>query len=127
VVIRANAVGIGLLLGQSQKYSAAAPAPTAAPTALPQPQSNEVYIEPNSGGSPEAIYQPAVRTIHVGETVTWINLDSIDHTATADDGSFDTSVLATGRQKTWTAKKPGHYPYGDFLHPDVRGTIVVLP
>lgn len=127
VVIFAIAVGIGLLAGQSQKFSAAAPAATSAPTALPQPQSNEVYVEPNPRGGSVAVFQPTVRTIHVGETVTWINFDSIDHSATADDGTFNTDVLAPGQQKTWTAKKSGRFHYADFLHPDVQGLLVVQP
>ena len=36
-------------------------------------------------------YVPAQRTIAVGDTVTWVNLDNTAHSVTSDDGSFDSS------------------------------------
>ena len=60
---------------------------------------------PPSGNAPRAekveienfAYNPDPVTIQEGGKVIWINRDSAPHTATADDGSFDTGELA-GRQ-----------------------------
>src|SRR5262245_38960842 len=41
----------------------------------------------------EFTYQPDPVTIEEGGKVIWINRDSAPHTATADDGSFDTGTL----------------------------------
>jgi plastocyanin len=38
-----------------------------------------------------ASYVPAQRTVNIGDTVTWVNLDNTAHTVTSDDGSFDSS------------------------------------
>jgi plastocyanin len=36
-------------------------------------------------------FAPRDVTVRVGETVTWMNNDSLGHSVTADDGSFDSS------------------------------------
>ena len=82
---------------------------------------------PNASGSPEARYDPATITVRVGQRVTWVNTDSIAHTATSDDGTFNTGVLAAGERGSWTPRTSGTYTYGDFLHPDMHGTVVVQP
>ncbi len=42
-------------------------------------------------------FQPKTLTIAAGSTVTWVNSGTKKHSATADDGSFDTGLLARGR------------------------------
>jgi plastocyanin len=127
VLVFGLAVLVGLLMAQSQPSTVAAPRPTVAPTPIPTPATNQVNIEPNPTGHPEAIYLPSTLTVHVGQKVTWVNLDSQAHNAIADDGAFDTNVLTPGEKKRWTADKPGAYAYGDYLHPDMRGLIIVKP
>jgi plastocyanin len=40
-------------------------------------------------------YKPVRLTVHIGDTVVWVNKDLIPHTATAG-GGFDPKVLAAG-------------------------------
>ena len=74
----------------------------------------------------EFTYEPDPVTIEAGGKVIWINRDSAPHTATADDGSFDTGTLEEGKLKSESFKEPGSYPYFCEIHPDMRGTIEVV-
>lgn len=70
-------------------------------------------------------YSQATLTVKVGDTVTWTNQDSAGHSATADDNSFDTGVLAQGKSGIITFSKPGTYTYHCSVHPTMKGTIIV--
>ena len=62
-----------------------------------------------------------------GATVTVTNLDSADHTVTADDGtSFDVTVSGGGGTATFTAPTgTGSFDYHCTFHPTMHGTLVV--
>lgn len=74
----------------------------------------------------EFTYDPDPVTIQAGGKVTWINRDAAPHTATADDGSFDTGTLEMGKLKSESFKDTGSYPYFCEIHPDMRGTVEVV-
>lgn len=120
------AVLVGVLAGQSQPPTAAAPPPAASPTPLPPPGPNQVFIEPSGSGGQAVVYVHARTVARVGQKVTWINLDSADHSVTADNGAFS-QLLSPHEAFTWIPKSAGTYPYGDFLNPNARGMIVVQP
>lgn len=71
-------------------------------------------------------FTPASITIHVGDTVTWVNNGPSAHTATANDGAFNTGVLQKGHSASHTFTKPGTYSYICSIHPFMHGTVVVL-
>ncbi len=71
-------------------------------------------------------FTPATITVHVGDTVTWINNGPSAHTATADDGSFNTGVLQKGQSASVTFHRPGTFGYHCAIHPFMHGTVVVL-
>lgn len=70
-------------------------------------------------------FLPANLTIKKGETVTFTNKDGVGHSATADDKSFDTGVLAQNESKTVTFDKPGTYTYHCSVHPSMKAEITV--
>ncbi len=70
-------------------------------------------------------FSPASLTVKVGDKVTWTNQDSVGHSATADDNSFDTGVLSTGQSGSTTFSKAGTYTYHCSVHPSMHGTIIV--
>lgn len=72
-------------------------------------------------------YDPDPVTIQEGGKVIWINRDSEAHTASADDGSFDTGPIEEGKLKSETFEQPGEYPYHCSIHPEMHGTIEVVP
>jgi plastocyanin len=76
----------------------------------------------------EFTYEPDPVTIEEGGKVTWINRDSAPHTATADDEeTFDTGTLEEGKLKSETFKETGEYPYYCEIHPEMHGTVEVVP
>lgn len=71
----------------------------------------------------------SVKELHVkvGDTVTWMNADRQAHTATSDDGTFDSGSLFPNGTFSFTFKKAGTYPYACTIHPTIRGKVIVDP
>lgn len=86
-----------------------------APTA---PSSASVSIPAHS-------FSPASVTIAAGGTVRWTNSDRDSHTVTADNGSFDSGILASGGTFSHTFRSGGTFTYHCDIHPDMRATITV--
>lgn len=74
----------------------------------------------------EFTYSPDPVVIEEGGKVIWVNRDSAPHTATADDGSFDTGTIETDKLKSESFKQSGTYAYFCEIHPDMHGTIEVV-
>jgi plastocyanin len=74
----------------------------------------------------EFTYQPEPVVVQAGGKVIWQNEDIAPHTATADDGSFDTGILERGKLKSETFKEPGTFTYFCEIHPDMHGTVEVV-
>jgi len=72
-------------------------------------------------------YDPDPVTIEEGGKVIWKNRDAAPHTATAEDGSFDTGTIEEGKLKSETFKEPGTYAYICSIHPQMHGTVEVVP
>ena len=68
-------------------------------------------------------YQPAEITIQKGQTITWVNLDSVRHTATGD--SFDSGLLGKGESFEQVFDEAGTYDYICTPHPYMKGKIHV--
>ena len=92
----------------------------------------ETATEPGGVGSPapsgeaprsekvqivEFTYQPDPVMVQAGGKVIWQNEDAAPHTATADDGSFDTGTIEQGKIGSETFKEAGTYPYFCEIHP----------
>jgi plastocyanin len=71
-------------------------------------------------------YDPDPVRVEAGGKVIWLNEDSVAHTATADDGSFDTGEIEEGKLESETFKQPGTYAYHCEIHPQMHGTIEVV-
>jgi plastocyanin len=70
-------------------------------------------------------FAPQTVEVRVGDSVTWTNRDSVAHTATARNGSFDTGLLEEGESGTIRFNSAGTYRYVCTPHPDMTGTVVV--
>jgi plastocyanin len=74
----------------------------------------------------EFSYEPDPVVVQVGGKVTWQNEDTAPHTATADDGSFDTGTIEKGKLGSATFKEPGTFTYFCEIHPTMHGTVEVV-
>src|SRR5215207_4825075 len=72
-------------------------------------------------------FSPRTVEIRVGDTVTWTNRDTVAHTATAENGSFDTGLLAEGESGSIRFRSAGTYRFLCTPHPQMTGTVVVRP
>jgi plastocyanin len=70
-------------------------------------------------------FDPPQMTIQTGETVEWKNQDIFSHTVTADDGSFDSGLIAPGGSWQRTIKKAGKIGYHCRPHPNMTATLIV--
>jgi plastocyanin len=95
------------------------------PTATPQSTSTPVQgnVDVNILN---LAFVPQNVTISPGTTVRWTNQDPYPHTATADNGSFNSGTLNQGGTYSFTFNTPGTYGYYCAIHPSMRGTINVV-
>ena len=70
-------------------------------------------------------YEPETITVSVGTTVTWTNDGPTAHTATADDGTFDTGNLVKGASGSYKFTKAGTFKYHCTPHPFMKATVEV--
>jgi plastocyanin len=70
-------------------------------------------------------YDPPQLTAGVGDTVVWTNTGEIDHTVTADDGSFDSGPIPPGGTFEFTFEDEGDFPYHCDPHPFMVASITV--
>ena len=68
---------------------------------------------------------PDTLRIKVGQSVSWANNDSVPHTVTADDGSWDSGDIAAGKAFTQVFRKAGTFTYHCSNHPAMTGTVIV--
>lgn len=82
-----------------------------------------------AGGAAVAIegfdFHPGKLTVEAGSRVTWTDLDSVNHTVTADDGSFDSGSISNGQAFRQTFDQAGTFTYHCAIHPSMTATIVV--
>lgn len=62
--------------------------------------------------------------VKVGDTIVWVNRDTVPHTATARDKSFDVRVQQ-GQSVSMIVKKAGSIAFYCIYHPAMRDTLTV--
>jgi plastocyanin len=71
-------------------------------------------------------FKPAHITIKRGTRVTWINKDMTTHTATANNGAFDSGRLRPGQSYSHTFKTAGRTnKYHCEIHHSMMGSVTV--
>jgi len=74
-------------------------------------------------------FSPAALTVHVGDTVTWMQHDEAPHdvVTTSAPVAFRSPQLSQGQSWSYTFRQAGTYSYYCSVHPDMRATVTVLP
>jgi plastocyanin len=62
--------------------------------------------------------------LKVGDTIVWVNKDTVQHTVTAKEHSFDIR-LAPGKEASQTLGKAGAFAFYCVYHPTMRGVLKV--
>ncbi len=89
-----------------------------------KPNPNQVIMQNTS-------YNPQTLTIAKGDTVTWVNKDSFDHTVTSGtpghpSGLFDSGNIGPNGTFSYVFNSTGTFPYYCKIHLDkMTGTIIV--
>lgn len=99
---------------------AAAPRPPAPGADVARPDSAAVRVEMKL-----IAFAPAEIRIRAGQSVEWVNLDPVEHTATADDGSWGSELLKEGERYVRRFDTPGRYTYHCIPHPQMQGVVIV--
>ena len=120
------------------------PRPTAPPTATSAPYVERIISRiaretqapyPTSTPVPDGLafvnvvdfgYMPSVTRIHVGQTVVWQNGGRELHDVTGEDDWHSGPIEAPSEYRH-TFGFEGTYAYRCSVHPDMHGTIIVLP
>jgi plastocyanin len=104
--------------------SAAAGRPQAALTGGPA-RIDARIVEPDPAQPLQWGFDPASLKARVGDTVVWRNDGDQKHTVTADDGSFDSGMLAPGASFTRLLQATGVVRYHCTPHPWMKGVISI--
>jgi len=71
-------------------------------------------------------FKPQNLKVKVGDTVTWVNDEQIEHNAVATEGAdFRSELFGQGKTYEWKADKAGMVKYVCTVHPGMDGTITV--
>ena len=100
---------------------------------------NEVIIQRDDKWDPrrKKYFHPRFAKILPGQEIRWINHDTRSHRLVSgnpdtliSDGLFDTGEILVGQASSIqfnTSKKTMSIPYFCFLHPNERGSVIILP
>jgi plastocyanin len=73
------------------------------------------------------VFSPGQTHAKVGDTIEWINMDIVAHTATARGGEWKEVVIAEHKSTGQVMSKAGTVEYYCRYHPNMHGTITVAP
>ncbi len=117
-----------LLAGACGGYSASAPSPVPSPSPSPGPTggpSAPVSIPVGAETLGNRAFNPDDLSVAVGSTVTWTNTDSVAHTSTSDNRTWDSGSVAPHAQFSVTFQNAGTFRYHCAIHPGMVGTVTV--
>jgi len=106
------------------------------PAPAPPVPSNGLPLEPTPGEPPATppqievviegfAFNPDTLNIPVGTTVVWYNNDSVDHTVTARDNSFDSGRISPNETFEYTFQQSGTLEYYCTIHPSMTGKVSI--
>ncbi len=110
-------------------YSGATRSTTSSATVPQSPKLSQVSILKGAATDVTSLgYSPATITVVIGvnNTVVWTNNDTVFHTVTATDGSYNSGTIFAGQDWSHTFTQSGTYSYYFCqYHPWMKGTVIV--
>jgi plastocyanin len=109
-------------------YSSSSPSSPTPPSPSPSPTpagSSSVVIPVGAAVLGTSAYSPDALNVSAGDTVTWMNTDSIPHTSTSDASGWNSGIVAPGGQFPVMFPTTGTFSYHCAIHPGMVGTVVV--
>lgn len=125
-VIVVVGIAIALTVGKSDEPTKNSPDSSSTSTnATSTPQATDEAVPTNAVSIENMTFTPKTITVPAGATVHWNNNDSVAHTVTADDNSFDSGSIEGKGSFTHTFDTAGTYKYHCTFHNSMTGTVVV--
>jgi plastocyanin len=72
------------------------------------------------------VFTPAEVNAKVGDTIEWVNKDTLVHTATATNGDWNVNI-APNQSGQVVLNKTGAADYYCKFHPNMKGRVIVAP
>ena len=115
------------VVGEPEPEPVPVPVPEARVARASQPEPEPSVTAAASGSVTISDFEFGPSTINIGsgDSVTWTNRGPTVHTATANDGSFDSGNLDRGESYTRRFTAAGTYSYICTPHPFMTGRVVV--
>lgn len=117
--------------GGSSSNSSSSSSSSATPSSGAATTSSSSSTSGSSGGAvtvhmKNIAFDPKSVTVKKGQTIKWVNDDTVGHDVVAQQGaSFKSSTFGKGGSYTFKATKAGTIQYVCTLHPGMDGTIIV--
>lgn len=135
IIVIAIIVLGGWFLIRSQQTSTSTSSglpPSSTESAAPSASEGATVQDKNTVEIAFNIFSPKDITIGVGESVTWQNLDAVDHTVNSAVHPthlvyppLNLGVIKPGESKSLTFPEAGTYKYHDHLNPSLVGSVTV--
>jgi len=100
------------------------PAPAPVNTTTPTPASVNQNQQTYTINIQNNTFNPSALQISVGDTVKWVNMDSVQHEPKGR--VFDSGPLGQNGTFEYTFNSAGNYVYQCAIHPSMLGTIKVV-
>lgn len=115
----------GVVVSAALTAAACGSSSPSSPTSPTPSGSVTVSMPVGASGLGPAGYAPNPVAITAGGSVTWVNNDSITHTATSDTGMFDSGNIAPSGKFSFTFPNKGSFTYHCTIHPGMIATVNV--
>lgn len=114
---------------QAAPADAAATTTENAPTPTPKPKAPPV-VKPTTKTVVVTVtndkFSPQVIAVNAGDTIMWVNKDTLPHTAKSDGALiWDSGTIRPGGTFKRVFSQPGSYSYSCGIHPHMKGTVIV--
>ena len=128
LVIALSLAGAGCSSNSSPAPSSTTTTPTTTPTTPTTPTTGAtttVNIVMGAFSLTTNAYSPNPVNIKVGDSINWVNTDTIAHTSTANGGQWSSGTMAPGSSFKTTFSTAGSFSYHCSIHPGMVGTVTV--